>query len=156
MRHMGMKHLAMFTMLISIMALAIFAGCGGAGVSGVTVNGEIDDVEASYIRLAVGVTLSARPEMILPAYTVSTALLAADSLPGDLDDMIQAKAAENGLQAAEATALIELSAAITAQVKARIDPTRIDNVEEFCRRIIQIVHDAAAARLPSAAGGSVV
>ena len=59
--------------VIFVAIISIISGC--ANTSKTLGDGKIDAVESASINVAVGVAFSAKPETIVPAYAVTTALL---------------------------------------------------------------------------------
>jgi len=131
-----------------VIAIIVAIGCliGLVGCASIKVDGKIDNTEAAYIRIAVGVAFTARPDLVAPAYTVSSSLLEGQFLIADLDAAIRAKAAEKGLQPGDTALLIDLKTAIAAEVAAKISiPAGSESA--VIGQVIQIVNETAKARL---------
>ncbi len=79
-----MKRSWVLVAVMMMMSVFLFSGCitdTGDGSSTTIGNGKVDPAEAASIRLAVGLSFTAYPKAIVPAYAVSTAIL--EILPSD-------------------------------------------------------------------------
>lgn len=146
---MKMKPMDMLTFLFVLIAFAMMvAGCVTSSVG----DGQVDQVEAATIRAAVGVSMSARPETVVPAYAVTKALLAIM----DGDEPVQLKDLEAALNdqidtlnlsPMEKAAVMDLAALVQANIEARLVGLIPDMHLVVVRSVIEIVHETAAYRL---------
>jgi hypothetical protein len=148
---MIMKNL--INLIITCVTLSLFACANNTSTIG---NGKIDPVELATINLAVGVAFSTNPQAIVPAYGVSTALLA----------VMNSNAAAVSVEVIEATIKKEVQQLkldpLTQQsfndfvvlVKAEIATIiKKENIQGSAERlvvikdVIQIINKSAEARL---------
>jgi hypothetical protein len=135
--------------------VATMFGCASDGQGPIVIVGQVSEVEASIIRVAVGAAMSAMPQAVAPAYAVSTALLQAPTLDSviflaNLDDRIAAEVKKLKLTKDEKVMFFELVGAIKSGIKERLgDLTELDGFDYslVVKTVIQIVNDAAKARL---------
>jgi uncharacterized protein YceK len=131
-----------------LIALMIFmAGC-------TTMNGTLDPTETATIRVAVGLAMTAEPKTVIPAYAVSTALLAI--LDGSeittldvLDSAVDEEINKLDLTAVERASFLELVALVKARIIQQLNLPDIDIAQRIVivKNIIQIVRDASIARI---------
>lgn len=150
------KHIFLSVMLIVSMIL-IVAACGAAilvsGCAGKNLgDGRVDQVETATIRLAVGAAMGAMPETVIPAYAVTKALLAVmdgpDAVPlNALDAEMERQVKALNLTPLEKQSMADLVDVVRANIEARISGMDPDMKLVMVRSVIEIVHDAAAARL---------
>lgn len=144
-----MKKLCVAVMLS--IAVLLNACAGGQSTIG---NGKVDLVEAATIQVAVGLAFSAKPQTIVPAYAVSTALLKIMSkdqekvIPSMIKDMVKLEIDKLKLDALTKASMLDLYQLIEAEVKSKID-LQIDasNKMIIIQQLVQIVHDSAEARM---------
>lgn len=144
--------------IIAIIAIAM-AGCGAQGVTliptGVGDN-NVDEVERAEINLAVSAVLRNNPDLISPAYTVSSALL--ERIDGRQDEslsFIETAYNEqldvldlNPQDRADFLSLVSLvRAAIRRQLRATENEFSDLKYSVVIRDVIEVVHNAAQARL---------
>lgn len=144
-----MKKLCVAVMLS--IAVLLNACAGGQSTIG---NGKVDLVEAATIQVAVGLAFSAKPQTIVPAYAVSTALLKIMSkdqekvIPSMIKDMVKLEIDKLKLDALTKASMLDLYQLIEAEVKSKID-LQVDasNKMIIIQQLVQIVHDSAEARM---------
>ena len=145
-----MKKNSLMNMVTFLLVLIVCAltGCVTSNVG----DGKVDAVEAATIRAAVGVSMSARPETVVPAYAVTKALLAVmdgpeavllKDLEPELDDRIDAL----NLTPMEKAAVLDLVAVVRVNIEARLSGLAPDLKLVVVRTVIEIVHNTAAYRL---------
>jgi hypothetical protein len=145
-----MKKNSLMNMVTFLLVLIVCAltGCVTSNVG----DGKVDAVEAATIRAAVGVSMSARPETVVPAYAVTKALLAVmdgpeavllKDLESELDDRINAL----NLTPMEKAAVLDLVAVVRVNIEARLSGLAPDLKLVVVRTVIEIVHNTAAYRL---------
>jgi hypothetical protein len=146
-RREEMKHTFLAATLLIV--LAMLAGC-----STITVDGDLDPAESATIRLAVGLSMSAEPKTVLPAYAVSTALLTilegSETTPLDtLDAAINAEADKLNLTDTERASFNELLQLVKAETMKHLNLPEIDAGQKLIivKTVIQIVREAALARI---------
>jgi uncharacterized protein YceK len=134
---------------VLMLIIVLLAGC-----STVTLDGDIDPVESAAIRVAVGLAMSASPQTVLPAYAVSTALLAilegSETAPLDtFDAAINAEADKLELTDMERASFDELIKLVRAETMRRLNLPEIDTEQKLVivKTVIQIVREAALARI---------
>ncbi|MBV5346659.1 hypothetical protein JZU46_00280 [bacterium] len=119
-------------------------------------NGKVDTIEKAEISLAVGIAFRVHPEAIIPAYGVSTALLAimTDGVAPVTLDLVEKSVAKEvtklKLDSLELQSFNDLLVIVKEQIKVTINTNNIVDVSAqlvVVKDIIQIVHDSAAARL---------
>lgn len=142
-----------FTKLI-IVLLVVCSSCSCATTSTVG-NGKVDPVEAATIQLAVGLALMSKPEAIIPAYGVSTALLAimSDNITTVTVQLVEQSVAKEvaklKLDPLTQQSFNDLIVLVKAEIITTIDTNNIQGSDKLVviREIIQIVHDSAEVRL---------
>lgn len=144
----GTGWLMLVLAVLAVASLLMTAGCAGKNLG----DGQVDAVEAATIRAAVGVSMSARPETVVPAYGVTKALLAAMDGPGavplkDLEAALDERIKALNLTPMEKAAVLDLAAIVKVNIEARISDLAPDLKLVVVRSVIQIVHDSAAYRL---------
>ena len=134
---------------VLMLMIVLMAGC-----STVATNGDLDPVEYAAIRVAVGLTMSAEPQTVLPAYAVSTALLAilegSETTPLDaFDAAINAEADKLDLTKMERASFDELISLVKAETMRRLNLPEIDAEQKLIiiKTVVQIVREAAYARI---------
>lgn len=152
-----MKFTSLALMFLLLFGCFGFTGCQkGNGIGGTTIgDGKIDPVEAATISFAVGIAMSARPSAILPAYGVSTALLAllSDNTQSVtipiLDAAVAKEVAKLNLDPITKQSFNDLVTLIKAEISSRLKVPNLGESEKLIvvKQFIQIVHDSAAARL---------
>jgi len=138
-----------FMKFLSIALLCLVMGC-----STVAVNGDLDPVETATIRVAVGLAMTAEPKTVIPAYAISTALLAImdgseTSTLDILDKAVYEEIEKLDLTDLEKASFMDLVALVKARIAQQLNLPDIDAAQKLVivKSIIQIVRDAAAARL---------
>jgi hypothetical protein len=135
-------------LLVLIAFAAMVAGCVSTNVG----DGQVDAVEAATIRVAVGVSMSARPETVVPAYAVTKALLAVmDGTEAvklkDLESVMNDQVEDLGLTPMEKAAVMDLAGLVKVNIEARLADIAPDMKLVVVRSVIEIVHETAAYRL---------
>lgn len=137
-------------LILAVMAAAaiLFTGCAGKNLG----DGKVDAVEAATIRVAVGVSMSTRPETVVPAYAVTKALLAVMDGPEavplkDLEAAMMARIEALNLTPMEKAAVLDLAALVKVNIEARLSGLAPDLRLVVVRSVIEIVHETAAYRL---------
>jgi len=140
------------TVFLTLALLLMLVGCNGAGTNSSIGDGQVDAVETAMIRLAVGAAMTAKPETVVPAYAVSKALLIVMDTDNPvklaiLNMVIQDKIKDLNLTPYEEQSVMDLVSLVRAKLVDMVgglDPgARIVVV----KAVVQIVHDAAGARL---------
>lgn len=139
----------MVTFLLVLVAFALMAiGCVTSNMG----DGQVDAVEAATIRAAVGVSMSARPETVVPAYAVTKTLLAVMDGPEavplkDLEAAMNERIDALDLSPMEKAAVMDLAALVKVNIEARLSGLAPDLQLVVVRSVIEIVHETAAYRL---------
>jgi hypothetical protein len=135
-------------LLVLIVFAMMVTGCVTSSVG----DGQVDQVEAATIRAAVGVSMSARPETVVPAYAVTKALLAI--MDGgepvqlkDLESALNDQIDTLQLSPMEKAAVLDLAALVQVNIEARLVGLIPDMHLVVVRAVIEIVHETAAYRL---------
>jgi hypothetical protein len=134
-----------------LLPLLMLFGCSGKSTIG---DGQVDEVEAASIRVAVGMAFQARPDTIAPAYAVSTALLAgmkvgaAVELPS-LDGIIAKEVALLKLDPLTAANFDDLITLVKAKIKAQVALPNLPDIQKMVvvKQVVEIVQQSAAVRL---------
>jgi hypothetical protein len=144
----------MFSLLLVIML--VLSGCAGTSTIG---NGKIDPVEEATIRLAVGAALSAMPAAAIPAYMVSTGLMAVigtgdASLPGNIDVVIEKETSKLKMDQETKLVFADFLALVKAEVKQRLAGTGISENSRIVliKQLVKIVNDVSRARVTPVSG----
>lgn len=129
-------------------AAVLVSGCAGKNLG----DGQVDAVEAATIRAAVGVSMSARPETVVPAYAVTKTLLAVMDGPEavplkDLEAAMIGRIEALNLTPMEKAAVMDLAAMVKMNIEARLSGLAPDLKLVVVRSVIEIVHETAAYRL---------
>lgn len=145
------KMLAMMCILVSLSF-----GCAQNGSNQLIVDGKLTAVGEASLQLAVGIALSSKPEIILPAYGVATALLAilsdsstVSTIPG-LQKAVDKELDKLHLDPLAKQSFNDLVVLVEAQIKQNIAKSGIEEEKEkivIIKQMIQIVQNSAAARL---------
>ncbi|WP_024333114.1 hypothetical protein [Desulfotignum balticum] len=152
---MKTKMMDMLTFLLVLMAfIMMVTGCAGKNLG----DGQVDQVEAATIRLAVGSAMAAMPESVVPAYAVTKTLLAVMDGPeavqvADLETALDEKIADLNLTALERQSVTDLAALVRANIQAHISGIGEARQMVMIRAVIEIVHESSAARLNMAKAG---
>jgi len=152
---------------IIVLITAIFlsfmsVSCTQVGKSTSTLgDGKIDAVESATIRVAVGLSLSSRPELTLPAYKISTAVLSIidankielTTIPF-IDKVIAEETSKLKLDPATLQSFSDLIALVKTkiqeQVNASVPSIPKDNTTVvIIRDVILIIQQSSMARLES-------
>jgi predicted component of type VI protein secretion system len=130
-----------------------FIGCT-SNPDVINVDGQVDEVEMSVIRLAVGATLTLYPDAVPIAYTVSKQLVALyddEMVPlGEYDVLISEKINALDLTDVEKASAIELYGFIKTSTIAKLESLSIKAPETkvvVIEAIARAVYEASAARL---------
>lgn len=136
------------SLLLAVMALALGA-CAGKSVTG---DPEVDEI---LVRTAVGAAMDLRPELVLPAYAGSDAVLArlnGDSIVpiGVVESVVEKEIGKLGLMPSTRDGLLGIVALVKKRIIERLETDGI--VDPAQRRIIvlefvRMVHEQAAMRL---------
>lgn len=122
----------------------------------ITIDGKISSVEAATIQLAVGVVFSQNPETVIPAYGVSTALLAILSGTNEsttvsaLDALVAKEADKLNLDPLTRQSFNDLVNLVKVQITDMLAAEGIANPSGalvLVKDVIQIVNNSAKARL---------
>jgi hypothetical protein len=137
---------------ISLALMVIMLGACTSGQSPIKIDGQVDEVEASLIKVAVGVAMSGMPETIIPAYAISTALMQSNlnviTSVADLDTAISIEVKKLNLTKEEEASFMDLVMALKAGIRQRLGGTPGYDHGVVIRAVIEIVNSAAKARLP--------
>lgn len=148
-----------YGMLVVLFALLFITAC--SGTTSTIGDGQVDEVEAAVLRVAVGAAMSAAPEAVAPAYAVSTALLA--KIDGDdfvtldlLSTNLDSRIAALDLSFAERQSVMDLVSLVKARIKSELKLSDKAEAQKLIvvRQIIQIVRDSSVARLGVGGAGS--
>jgi hypothetical protein len=143
-----MKHIIL---LIIFAASVLVSGC-----SMITIDGQVDTQEQSLLDLSAGATLTAKPELVAPAYSVSAKLMvfleaSTESVSVSAFDSKAAEyAKELGLTQAEQATATEVYNAMKTTLTAKITTLSVPLPEDktyLMRAVVEAVYTAAAARL---------
>jgi hypothetical protein len=135
-----------------IFAILVCVGCANTGST--IGDGKVDAVEAATIKLAVGAVMTAKPEIVTPAYTVSTALLAV--MDGTeitslsiISDALDEKIEDLGLSPADRTSFLDLVNLVTAKISAELNLSETDLSDKIVvvKTMLEIVQTAAKDRM---------
>lgn len=146
---MKMKLCDFLTYLLVLAAFVLMVvGCVTDNVG----DGRVDQVEAATIRLAVGAAMSAKPEAVVPAYAVTKTLLAvmdgSEAVQvADLETALDEKIGDLDLTDMERQSVTDLAALVRANIQERIAGIGEGRRMVVVKAVIEIVHEAAAARL---------
>lgn len=145
----------LFVAMMICLAVMLTA-CSGTGPGGSTLgDGQVDQVEAASIRVAVGLALTAKPEAVVPAYGVSTAVLAILP-PGEgaevdvslIDGVIANEVDKLNLDPLTRQSFNDLVALARAEVTKQLSAGLQGNQRlVVVRDIVAIIQQSAAARL---------
>lgn len=143
----GWMPLVLVLALVAVAAM-LATGCAGKSVG----DGQVDAVEAATIRVAVGMSMSTRPETVVPAYAVTKTLLAVMDGPEavqlkDLESAMVERVEALDLTPMEKAAVMDLAALVKVNIEARLSGLAPDLQLVVVRSVIEIVHDTAAVRL---------
>ena len=144
-----MKPMKMLLLLLLPMVLLVVA-C--------TPDGKPDPaVKVAVLKLGVGLAMDQAPAAVAPAYAASTAVLALaqdETVPlAQLDKFVDKQVQELNLQPTEKQALVDLVTIARNYIRQRLVELgdNPDQARVIVLEVIQIVHDAAAARLSAEA-----
>jgi len=142
-------------LLVVIAAVLMVTGCVTKNIG----DGQVDAVEAATIRVAVGVSMSARPETVVPAYAVTKTLLAVMDGPEavplkDLEAAMIERVEALDLSPMEQAAVLDLAALVKVNIEACLSGLAPDLQLVVVRSVIEIVHETAAYRLNLAGANS--
>jgi len=137
------------TRIIALLMVILMTGCAT-----VDIDGTVDPTETAMIRVAVGMAMTAEPDTVLPAYAVSTALLAImdgtevtslDTLDKAVDEEIN----DLTLTTAERASFMELVGLVKVRIIQQINLPGLDATQQLVivKNVIQIVRDASMARI---------
>jgi hypothetical protein len=141
-----------FAMLIVFFVVSLaMAGCGV-----ITIDGQVDAQEQTLLDLSAGATLTEKPELVAPAYSVSEKLLA--FLAADTESVsvsaLDTKAAEYadalGLTTLERAQATEVYNAVKTTLIAKLNALSESLPEDktyLMKAVVQAVYSAAQARL---------
>lgn len=137
------------TRIILIVFMILMTSCAT-----VDIDGTVDPTETAMIRVAVGMAMTAEPDTVLPAYAVSTALLAimdgteVTSLD-TLDQAVDAEINDLALTTAERASFMELVTLVKVRIIQQINLPGLDAAQQLVivKNVIQIVRDASMARI---------
>lgn len=149
-----------FLVIFCALVMLVFAligcfGCSGPGASNIG-DGQVDQVEAATIQVAVGLAMTARPDTVAPAYAVSTAILAVldtstveTALAAAIDTALTAKLNELNLDAPTKASVQDLALLIRAQTLEQLSSANLPASEKrvVIREVVAIVQRTAAVRL---------
>ena len=130
-----------------MIALMLFVGCAT-----VTLDGNLDPVESAIVRIAVGAALTAEPQTVVPAYAVSTALMAI--LDGTeitelniLEERFNEEMQKLELNDAERASFLELAALVRMHIIQHLPDDGLDQQIVIVRQVVKIIRDASMARI---------
>lgn len=139
----------LITLFCSVLFLSACNPNGGSSIG----DGKVDIVEAAVIQAAVGAAMSAKPELVDPAYAVSTALLtmldaSTITSPSLLETVLGKEIDKLNLDPLTRQSVRDLVALIKAKIVQELNLTDAPNTKMIVlKQIVQIVHDTAAARI---------
>jgi hypothetical protein len=144
----GTGWLMLILAVLAAASLLMTAGCAGKNLG----DGQVDAVEAATIRVAVGMSMSTRPETVVPAYAVTKTLLAVMDGPEavplkDLEAAMNDRIDALDLTPMEKAAVMDLAALVKVNIEARLSGLAPDLKLVVVRSVIEIVHETAAYRL---------
>lgn len=150
---MNQLFIAMLLCCISVM----FAACAGTNPDGSSTlgDGKVDQVEAASIRVAVGLAFTAKPEAVVPAYGVSTAVLAVLP-PGEgaeidvslIDTVIGAELDKLNLDQPTRQSFDDLVLLARAKISEQLAKGTAGNQRlVVVREVVAIIQQTAASRL---------
>ena len=141
-------------LLLLLFLIVTLFGCGCKDGKTTIGDGKVDMVEASTIRVAVGLAFAAKPNTVVPAYAISTALLQMTESdtekvsPIFIEQALNSEIGKLNLDPLTVQSVNDLIVLIRAQI---IDQIGVNNDVQakviVIRQVIQIVHDSAGARL---------
>jgi hypothetical protein len=139
--------------VLLIVSLAFFMAC--AGQSMVTIDGKIDQMEESLIRLGADAAMTAKPDMTQEVYDITGAMLpvmASTSVmaEGMIAELIREEAIKAGIMPAEAETLVSMAYMMQSAMIAKVGAEKAALVlgkGAIVRDIIKIIHDQAGRRL---------
>jgi hypothetical protein len=140
-------------MLMALIALT-FSAC--APTDSTLGDGVIDPVEAAFIQVAVGASMSALPETIKPSFTVTKALIEARDTSlieivevKFIDILLAAEIAKLDLDPLTAQSCNDLLVLIKARLKQQFTDVGISEDSRLVMvwQVVDIVHNTAQARL---------
>lgn len=143
------------SMIVGLMVIFMVAlmGCVGSDSGVVKIDGNVDAVEASLIRVAVGAVFMSKPELAVPAYALSTTLLnqlqvGAVPLAG-LEAYAKEKVDELEATPMEKASMMDLVTLVKAEIYGKIDLPELDAGKKLVvvQQILTIVKESAAARI---------
>ncbi len=144
-----MKNLVTVLMLSTMLILN--ASAGGQSTIG---NGKVDLVEAATIQVAVGLAFSAKPQTVVPAYAVTTALLKIMSndteqvQPSMIKILVVKELEKLKLDKLTMLSMIDLMNLVEAEIKTKIDiQVQDSNKMVIIKQVIQIIHDSSEVRI---------
>ena len=151
-----------FHIIFTLLFVAFFAigltACNEAGTGKSTLgNGKVDPIEAAALRVVVGMAFTARPDTIIPAHAVSTAILATmDAGSGTgaavplsaIDGVIAEQTAKLHLDPASLQSFNDLVLLVKAQVAQQLGANAdIAQTLVVAHDVVLVVQQTAAARL---------
>jgi|GEM_PF-3239429 len=148
-----LKTTSLLCLLLSFTLLSQF-GCSENGST--LGNGQVDQVEAATIQVAVGLAFTARPDTVAPAYAASTAILAVlneetgeTALASAVDTALTGKLDELNLDTATRQSVLDLALLIKAKILEQLGAADIAASEKkvLVREVVAIVQQTAAARM---------
>lgn len=135
--------------IIALLMMILMTGCAT-----VDIDGQVDPTETAMIRVAVGMAMTAEPDTVLPAYAVSTALLAimdgTEITSFDtLDKAVDKEINDLALTTAERASFMELVTLVKARIIQQLNLPGLDATQQLVivKNVIQIVRDASMVRI---------
>lgn len=139
--------------ILALISMAIFFSC--AGQNGlVHIDGTIDPMEESLIRLSADAALTAKPDMLKPVYDVTGAMLVKMNptayTDGLIAELIRSEAIAAGIMPAEAETLVSMAYMMRAAIIAKIGEEKAALVlgkGVLIYEIVRIIHEQAGRRM---------
>ena len=136
-------------------ASLVLGGCAQNGTSTIG-DGQVDPVEAAVIQLSVGTIMAAYPKTIVPAFQVTSALLALKSsdasivVLNDLDAILKEETAKLNLDPLTLQSFNDLVVLVKASLNQQLANQGIALDDEklvVAWKVVEIVNQTAKARL---------
>lgn len=147
----------LFLSAIMFLTLTASSCSNGTGIGGTSIgDGKVDAVEAAELRVAVGLSFNARPDLIAPSYAVSTAILTGMMLTDksistipQIDEIIAKETAKLKLDPLTQQSFNDLIALIKVKVVEQMGTVKIPDSNKMVviHDIVFIIQQTSAARL---------
>ena len=137
-------------------ASLVFGGCAQNGTSTIG-NGQVDPVEAAVIQLSVGTIMAAYPKTIVPAFQVTSALLALKVNDTsniieliNLDEALKAETAKLNLDPLTLQSFNDLVVLVKASLNQQLESQGLvldSDKLVVAWKVVEIVNNTAKARI---------